>query len=441
MPLIPQTYDEAVAYLSGLKRFGWKLDLERMKALCAAFGHPERSLVVAHVGGTNGKGSVSAMVAAASRAAGYRTGLYISPYVIELRERIQVDGEFIPQEHFLRLMQAVAPVVQEIGRDASLGQPTEFEVKTILGFLYFAERKVDLAVVEVGLGGRLDATNVVIPRVSAITSIGLDHVDRLGGTLESIAAEKAGIIKPGIPCVAAAQPPALGVIEQAARERGAPLLRSGHEVTYEGPREALTVSVKGRRYGPLHVGLRGSFQRSNAAVAVGALHCLRESGLDLPDGAIAEGLSRAYQPARLEVLHHNPLVVLDGAHNPPAAEALRQSLAEEFLYRRLILVVGMLRGHSARDVLRLLEPLADRVVVTAPDSPRAALPETLLAELEHPERAELMMPVAQAYARALELAGPEDLVLVTGSFYLMSELPRADAGITERPGVPSLTAP
>ncbi|HEY3284371.1 MAG TPA: cyanophycin synthetase, partial [Armatimonadota bacterium] len=333
----------------------------------------------------------------------------------------------IPRGDFLRLMERVQPEVRRLATIPAIGQPTEFEVKTLLGFLHFAEREVDLSVLEVGLGGRLDATNVVTPTVSAITSIGLDHVDRLGGSLESIAWEKAGIIKPGVPCVVAAEGPALRVIEGVAREREAPLLRVGNEVLWEGSNGCLHVSVEGRAYGPFTLGLRGPFQRSNAAVAVAMAHLLRQQGWSLPDRALAQGLSDAYQPARMEVIQREPTVLLDGAHNLPAALALREALAEGFPRRRLILVLGMLRGHNAEDVLRQLEPLADRIILTAADAPRAADPEDLRQLLSRPDKADVILPVRSAYERALEIADPEDLVLVTGSFYLMTEIPRAAA--------------
>lgn len=429
--------DAAVAYLEGLSRFGIRLGLERMAFLLDALGHPERRLRIVHVAGTNGKGSTCAMLAAILQAAGYRTGLYTSPHLVRYEERIRLDGAPIPGDRLAALVARLRDIV-EAGVREGRGHPTEFEMGTAAMYAYFAEAGAEVVVQETGLGGRFDATNVVAaPLVCVITSIGLDHRDRLGDTLAAIAAEKAGILKPGVPVVTAPQASeAAAVLANAAAGAGSRLVRVGAEAC-EGVEVCawgVEVSAEATRFDyrglaadlpGLRLGLLGRHQAENAACALAAVELLRERGLEVPEGAVRAGLAYARWPARLEVLAPRPLVVLDGAHNPEGAAALRRALGELWPRRPFVLVAGVLADKDAGGIVAELAAAAVRAVATRPPSPRALPPEALARRLEAAGcPAEVQPDPAAAVARALALAGPEGAVCVAGSLYLAGEVRR-----------------
>lgn len=403
-------FQSAVEYVHSIGEWrSMKLGLERFREFCARLGNPQESFRSVHVAGTNGKGSTTAMIASILKAAGYKVGSYYSPFVYDIRERFLLNGEMISEADFARLVEFMRPIAEAMERTEH-GHPTEFELKTALTFLWFAENQVDFAVLEVGLGGRLDATNIVSPLVSVITNVSMDHMEHLGDTIEQIAAEKAGIIKPRVPCVTAATGPALAVIRRIAEERGSVL----RQVT--GLPESCA-DVK--------IGMRGDFQRVNAALAVAAAEVLQDEGVDIPESAIRTGLETACLPGRLEVIHENPTLVLDGAHNPDAARNLADAVHDWFTYDRLILIMGMVKGHSIENTVSILAPLADKFIATAPSGPRA-LPalEVASAAREYCSDVTTIEPVPAAVHCALESAGPNDLILVTGSFYTIGEVPR-----------------
>jgi dihydrofolate synthase / folylpolyglutamate synthase len=431
------TYEEAVAYLSGLLRFGIKFGLDRFAELCRRTGNPERRFRSIHVGGTNGKGSTATFVSSILRAEGYRVGTYLSPYVRDLRERIQINGEMISKDDFARLMSKVAPVLEDVGRTA-LGEGTEFEAKTLIAFLYFAEQQVDFAAVEVGMGGTYDATNVISPLVAAITNVSLDHTDRLGTTVPQIAADKAGIAKPGAPLVTGASGDAWETIHSVCRQKGVEVWRVAGEDP-SGPSADVQITLKrfensfsllvhpelveGRELRDLRIGLIGDFQYENAAVAAAAVLAIERKGIKVSEDAIRRGLAEARLPGRLEVIQHRPTVVLDAAHNPDGAEKLAVSIPRYFNYRRLIMVIGMLRTHSAEGVVSALAPLADEFIATAPGWEKAADAEDIAAiARQHCSNVTLIEPVTAAVSEAISRAEPDDLVLITGSFYTIGEV-------------------
>lgn len=414
------SFQQAVEYLSNLRPLGIRLGLERIQALCEALGHPERAFRSVHVTGTNGKGSTCTMIAKILSCSGYRTGLFVSPFVVNVRERIQIDGRFISEHQFSELMSELIPVVEDIAR--RVDHPTEFEVKTILGFLYFARVNVDYAVLEVGMGGRFDSTNVVTPLATAITNVALDHTDRLGNTVEQIAYEKAGIIKPGVPCATGAEGGALDVIQRQCKLLNAPLLRLGKEILLEEhPSGAFSVTVS-RRYDNLTTAMVGQHQRVNAALAVAVADLLAQHGARITPQAVRDGLATAVAPGRLETVKSRPTVLLDGAHNPHGAWHLRQALTTLFKYRRLILVMGMLQGHSASEVVGILAPLAHVFIATSPISHRSVPEDEIaVAAKQSGVPVEVISGVTNAVERALSLAEPDDLVCITGSFYTVGE--------------------
>jgi dihydrofolate synthase/folylpolyglutamate synthase len=435
-------YDAAIAYFDTLSQFGEKLDLGRIQRLCEIAGHPERGFHSVLVGGTNGKGSTCAMLASILRAAGYRIGTAPKPHLYSHRERLQLDGAPIPEERLSGLVQRVRPWVASVAAEPELGQPTVFEVITLLAFLYFAEERVDWAVIEVGLGGRFDATNVLEPEIAVITNIALDHTERLGDTVEKIAFEKAGIIHPGSRVITGAAGGALSVIEQAASERQAALWRLGHEIrllraqlSAEGSR--FTVGVLGESLEDLEVTLIGRHQLPNACLAVAASRWLAETGVEIPDAAIRRGLAEVRHPGRLEVIGRSPLVLLDAAHNPAGALALLRALEALVLPActggRLVLVIGAGTTHAVAEIVEQLAVTASVVIATASRHPSAASPETVAAAARpHCPDVRLAPTVPEAMRLAREVARPEDIIVVAGSLFVVAEVPREDTPGTRR---------
>jgi len=420
-------YNQALDYLYSFVDYSLKktselarahFELDRIRALLAALGDPQDTYPIIHVAGTKGKGSTCALAASALRAAGYRTGLYISPHLQDYTERIQVDGVSMPHADLVALVDEIKPAV------ASVPGLTTFEITTALGFLYFARQKATAAVVEVGLGGRLDATNVVAPRVSVITSLSYDHMAVLGNTLAAIAGEKAGIIKPGVPVVSSIQPQeALAVLEKVAAERHAPLILVGREVRFEaGPHslDGQQLKVQGVE---LTLPLLGAHQLVNAAAAYAALQA---SGLTVPEAAIREGFARVVWPCRFEVVRREPPVVLDSAHNRDSARHLRQALDDYFPGRPVVWVFAILEDKDAAGMLAELAPRLTHIVATQADHPRALEAEKL-ADLAHQAglQVEIRRPGSDALARALELAVGRALVLVAGSVAFAGEMKTA----------------
>ena len=416
--------------------------LSRMEELLAQFGNPQRAYVSVHVAGTKGKGSVTAMIEAILRAAGYRTGMYTSPHLHTFRERIQADGQLISEEELARLVERMAPVLD------ARPEVTVFEVITALAMCYYAERGVQVGVFEVGLGGRLDATNVLLPLVSVITSISLDHVKVLGDTLEAIAREKAGIIKPGVPVVTAPQrSEALAVVRRTAAERGAPLVEVGRDWRWrargaDAGGQRLDVFRPGSggapEYPDLHLPLLGMHQLENACAAVAAVAVLQERGMAVPEDAVRRGLEQVQWPGRLEVLGRRPWVVVDGAHNVYSLERLLSAIGALLEYRRLILVVGIGVTHSPRDLLAALLPAAATVFVTRSRHVRATLPEELAALAQELGReAVVTHSAAEALSAALGAAAADDLVLTTGSLFVVAEAREAWARLQGLPLPPS----
>lgn len=431
------TYAESLEYLNSLLQFGIRPQLDRIAALSDAFGNPHRRLRVIHVTGTNGKGSTCTFVASILREAGYRVGLYLSPYVHDVRERIQIDGEMISEDDFAALVTEIKPVADRIAR-TELGPVTEFEVKTMMAYLHFARREVDFAVIEVGMGGRFDATNIVEPLVAVITNVSLDHTERLGDTVEKIAFEKAGIVKTGTVLVTAVDNEAAWrVILSRCHQQGAEVWRvmkstyrvpgsPSADVQFRYASKGASFSLRGSGvvFMRLTPGLSGKFQHANAATAVAVIKALERYEVRITPQAITAGIANARIPGRLQVLRERPTVVIDGAHNPAAARTLAGAIREAFTYQRLILVIGMLNTHSADGVIAELAPLASKMIATQSRWIRA-IPAAGLAETarEFGEDVEVIDNVPDAVRRALEIASPNDLVLITGSFTTIGEVP------------------
>jgi len=415
----PLTYDEALRELYRLQKFGIKFGLSKTTNLLHAFGDPHRGKRYVHIAGTNGKGSVAAMVAAILAQAGLRVGVYSSPHLVRFTERFRINGREMEPEIAAglaaELMNAVDP------REP----PTFFEIVTAMALVHFARENVDVAVMEVGMGGRLDATNIIAPLVTVITNISLEHQDYLGKRLLDIAGEKAGIIKPGVPLITAVtQPPVIRLYESLCREKGAPMTRLGRDVRYRSTARGLHYYGKKRVLHGLRPGLPGRFQARNAALALAALEALEDRGIRVEEEEIREGLSRVSWPGRMQLMAKDPAIVVDGGHNPRAVRALADAVPRAFSYRRLILVIGVMADKDIPAMMKEMVPVADYVVYTRPVYARAAAPETLERAakenaLETP--GEIVPELRQALDRAKEIADAEDLILIMGSLFTAGE--------------------
>ncbi len=423
------TYDEALDFLVGLTKFGFNFGLQRIEYLLRLLGDPHRKLQVVHVSGTNGKGSTAMMVARVLEAAGYRVGLFTSPHLDSYTERYLVNQAPISELKLAELISRVKPHLEEMVRDGH-EHPTEFEVCTAIAFLYFYEEQVDFLALEVGLGGAIDSTNVIpTPLAAVITNVAFDHMDYLGNTIQEIAAVKAGIIKQGGDAVtAASDPDALAVIMDRCREMGASLLRVGVELGYdltESTPFGTSFSLRSPwgDYPGLWVPLAGQYQAINAATALGAIEILRRRhGVQITADQIRVGFAAARWPARLELLSEHPAVLVDVTHNHDGSRQLRAALQEIYHYRRLILVLGMLGDKEREKVVGELAPLASVVVITRPNSPRAGDWEMLATEARrYVDKVLMIEEITAAVDAALKEAGAEDLVCVTGSFYMVAE--------------------
>ena len=402
-------------------------DLRRVYELLARLGNPHLKARSVHIAGTKGKGSVAAMVASVLDASGYTTGLYTSPHLTFLNERIRVNGELISDEELVALVEKLKPDVGVVHQKATYGQLTTFEVMTALAFAYFGLKGVDFQVLEVGLGGRLDATNVIQPEICIITSISLDHTEVLGDSLAEIAAQKAGIIKPGSIVVTSPQfDEAARVIEDACRKCRAGLVRVGSDVTWQSLNfnsNRQVFEVKGRLGGyKLSLPLLGDYQLENAATAVAALEVLAERGFNIFPDSIINGLARVEWPGRFQILGHHPWLVVDGAHNSYSAQKLKQSLEQYFDFDRAILVIGVSFDKNIAGIVSELFSLFDKVIVTRSRHPRSAEPAPVVAEFaRHGIQAQAVDDVPSALSIALALAGEKDLICVTGSLFVVAE--------------------
>jgi dihydrofolate synthase/folylpolyglutamate synthase len=402
------SYQDAVQllYALGNEILTAKMGLERISTLLTALGNPERSYGVVHVAGTNGKGSTCAMIEAGLRASGIRTGLYTSPHLIEPTERIQIAGLPVSPEQFAQAFQVVHQTAAKLDLDC---HPTYFETVTAMGFWLFREMRVDTAVVEVGLGGRLDATNVVQPALTVLTPIDFDHQTFLGNTIESIAAEKAGILKQGVPAVVSRQhPEAMQVIESRAD-----LLNVSITKTEDFKLHDLQLDERGSTFNGLRCPLAGEHQVENAVAALLALRSL---------GIPPDGIADTHWPGRLEHVSPNPDIILDGAHNPAGARALAKYLQRFYSHRRLWLIFGAMRDKAVEEVSGILFPLAQELILTAPSNPRAANPAELQALAGRGETApDVAAALARLHQRGHQEDLSEDVVVITGSLYLIGE--------------------
>jgi len=430
-------YQQAIDYLSSytdyeiaprLAHNAANYDLRRVEELLSRIGTPHLKARSVHIAGTNGKGSTAAMIASVLTTSGYTTGLYTSPHLHTWRERVRVDGELISEEELAAVVTKFQSEVEAVNRRATYGRLTTFELLTTLAFDYFARKSAHFQVLEVGMGGKFDATNVITPEVCIITSISFDHTDVLGSSLAEIAAEKAGIIKPGSIVVTSPQVDEVDrVIQETCLNCGAGLVRVSSDVTWQSlgfdiNRQLLQVKGRLDSYN-LSIPLLGRYQLDNAAVAVAALEVLAEKGLKISKDSIISGLAQVDWAGRLQIVSRHPFILVDGAHNPDAARKLRESLEQYFDFDKAILIIGVSDDKDIAGVVPQLVPLFDKVIATRSRHPRAMEPALLKAEFtRHGVETQVADNVPTALSRAVSLAGDKDLICAVGSLFVAAEV-------------------
>ena len=443
------SYAKALRFLSTLSDYerlrivrynSQNFDLDRMRTLLKKLGNPQDHFRSVHVAGTKGKGSTCAMIEAMVRANGYKTGLYSSPHLVDIRERICVNGDTISQAEFARLVRLLEPIVMRMKP-----LPTYFDVLTAIAFKYFADQKVEVAVVETGLGGRLDSTNVVKPEVTAITSISKDHMAQLGSTLARIAEEKAGIFKPGIAAVSAPQEPEVeSVLKRIAEGVGAPLDIAGKSIEFsyrfessrlQGPHNRVCLSTANSKFEHLAVPLLGEHQALNCGVALAVVDRLKLRGLTLSDAKSMEGLAKCSLPGRMEMVSHTPRVLVDGAHNAASLDAMMRAIGQHIPYDSMVVIFGCCADKDVSGMLERITSGADKVIFTKVDNIRSADPNELAARYVelYGKMAQVAPTLADALAIAHRAVTKEDLICITGSMYLVGEAKKHFANQPARP--------
>lgn len=417
MNSVIKAYQEEVAHLFRLQKYGIKFGLSKTLNLLKAFGDPHIGKAYVHIAGTNGKGSVAAFIARILKEAGFKVGLYSSPHLVRFTERFRVNDTEMGQEKATALIKELREAFSEEE------PPTFFEATTAMALIHFAREHADISVIEVGMGGRLDATNVIRPLVSVITNISMEHRFFLGSRLLDIAKEKGGIIKDGVDVLtAASQPPVLDLFRKICREKDAPFWRIGKDVLYRTSTSGFHYYGLNRRLKGLNVGLKGVFQTRNAALALAAIERLEQKGFTVSLEDIRKGLSSTLWPGRMQVFGKAPGILLDGAHNPAAIRVLARSIRAGFHYRRIILVIGIMQDKDIGQLIRGIVPLASYAIYTRPTYYRAAEPEILMREAANLEiPGEVSGSVGAALDRAREMADIEDLIVVCGSLFTVGE--------------------
>ena len=414
------TYEEALKYIHSVNWVGSKLGLERTRELLGKLGRPHEQLKFIHIAGTNGKGSTAAMLASILERAGYRTGLYTSPFINRFNERMQVNGEQIPDAVLAELTERIQPYA-----DAMEDAPTEFELITALAMEYFLRENCDIVVLEVGMGGELDSTNVIdVPEAAVIAAMGLDHVKELGPTMADIARAKAGIIKTGGAVVSyGGNPDADEVFAQTCREKGASLRCPDFSKIMPGE-----FGLDGQRFSygawtDLQIPLAGRYQLNNAAVVLETVAVLRERGWNISDAAVRQGIAATRWPARFEVLRRDPVFIVDGGHNPHGIRATAESLRRLFPDRKITFVTGVMADKDVESILGLIVPLADQFFTVRPENPRAMKAEELAGRISAlGAKATPCESVADGVARAIAAEGPEGVACALGSLYMSGEV-------------------
>ena len=427
------TYSEALDYIYDLTKYGIKLGLKNINYLLYLLGEPHKKLKIIHVAGTNGKGSTCSSISSILQSAGYKVGLYTSPHLVDFTERFIINQKSISRKKVSELLERIKPYIEKVANTPSYNHPTFFEVITSMAFLYFFEEQVDFLVLEVGLGGRLDATNVCEPLISVITHIDYDHMDELGNSLKEIAREKGGIIKPeGIVISSNQYEEAYNEIKKIADDRNSLIYSGGREIIYQIVKsdiKGVIFDLKGiyHEYKNLHTPLLGRHQADNSAAAITAIEALKIRGVNITEKAIRAGLGKVNWTGRLEIIQNNPTLVLDGAHNPNGVKVVRDALKEIFSYHRLILVLAIFADKDYKKMIQIIVPNADLVIAAKTESPRAASPRIIAKEAaQYIDQNKIIVTenIPQAINCALSNSNEDDLICITGSLYTAGEAKR-----------------
>ncbi|MBC7189020.1 bifunctional folylpolyglutamate synthase/dihydrofolate synthase [Candidatus Aerophobetes bacterium] len=433
------SYKQALDYLNSLINYEKKPDfvynkrlfnLERTKLICQKLGNPHLLIKTIHVAGTKGKGSTSAMVTSILDAAGYRVGLYTSPHLISPRERIRIGNSLITEEEFSYFIFKVKKAVETIKNEKGFLNPTFFEVYTAAAFSYFYHKKVDIAVIEVGLGGRLDATNVILPLVGIITPISIDHTQQLGKDILSIAREKAGIIKPNCKIIISCQKEEVkSLLCQTCQEKKAKFYLVGEDIKFKLLEETpvyqrFDIETPAENYSSLLLSLPGEHQLQNAACAIGAVELLKEHGFKIKSEHIRKGLENIKWPGRLQVIAKDPLIIVDCAHNEASALTVANFLRKFYSDKKIVIVLAVLKNKDVEGIGRALAPVEGKIIITSVKSPRALSPEEIYAKIKRylKEEALLEKNSEKALKKAKEIAGKDGVICITGSVYLVGEV-------------------
>ena len=421
-------YEEAIEYLYDLKIYGMSLGLERIEYLLKALGSPHIELKAIHVAGTNGKGSVCAFLSSILHSAGYKVGLFTSPHLISFEERIQVNGEKIPKDRVCSLVERIKPIAESMSKSGKFEHPTFFEIVTAMAFKHFSEEEVDYAVLEVGLGGRLDATNVLTPLVSVITTIALDHTHVLGKELEEVTTEKAGIVKLGIPVVTGVEDDEiLALIKKTCEEKECNVYSSKEHGSYtlkaaNLDHQIFDMEVNGKPYNNLKIPLLGEHQIKNALIAIITLEVLKIKDIAIKETNLRKGFENTRWPGRLEIIQEKPMVILDCAHNPAGMIALRSALQELFKGKKVTLVIGIMRDKDIPGIIKEIAIAADNIIITKPKFERASEPDIIESEAKKYCNNVLIKPkVEDAVQYAIKNTSMDDVICITGSIFNVGE--------------------
>ena len=418
-------FKESIDWLYSFKQYGSKLGLERVSYLIEQLENPQDNIKIIHVTGTNGKGSVCKFIGSILQKAGYVIGVYISPHLQRFSERIVVNNKEISDESVALLVEKIKPIVDDMTRQNNT--PTFFEIVTAMAFQFFSDCNVDFAVVEVGLGGRFDATNVVNPLVSIITNISLEHTAQLGENVKSIAYEKAGIIKKDVPIVTATKNDAKDTIEKIAKEKNAPIAlidkKNWKRLSYSTNYQEFLIYGNFNNYN-VKTSLLGEYQGENIALAIAAVEQLQMNGIYLMDNDILEGIATTFNPGRMELISEDPVVLLDGEHNPMGMKMLKKTLEQDFTYDKLILVIGILKDKDIKHMLSAIISVSDVIVATESNNPRACKSEELkskIQELGFEKKLFVKSSISGAIMHAKLLANKKDMICISGSLFTVGE--------------------
>ena len=411
------TYKQALNHLYGLQKYGVKFGLSKTSNIMKKMGNPHKGQKYIHIAGTNGKGSVSAMVESVLMRSGLKVGFYSSPHLVRFTERFRINRKEMSKKKVIELTEEIQSVINPVE------PPTYFEATTAMALAYFARENTDIAILEVGMGGRLDATNIIRPLVSAITNISLEHQSFLGKTLIEIAGEKAGIIKKGVHTVAAAtQPKISGFFREICEARKAPFFQVGKDIRYRNSGAGFDYYGLKRKIRGINLSLKGEFQHRNTALAIGILELLEKKGYKIEEQDIKTGVEETTWTGRIHVLSEKPLIVVDGAHNPGAARVLVEAVKKDFSYKRLILVLGVMKDKDISSIVKELAGMAGHVICSSPEYFRSASPEELYSIVsKYSKKTEMIKSLPAAISKAKKIAEPDDMILITGSLFTVGE--------------------